>query len=75
MTGVQLLEGAGTFSPCHHVETGIGAHPAAYPMGTGTISLGIKRPGREADHFHLVSMLIMHDDIPQLPHTSSWHGA
>jgi hypothetical protein len=22
------------FSLCHHVQTGYGAHPASYPMGT-----------------------------------------
>jgi hypothetical protein len=25
-------------------------HPASYPMGTWALSLGVKRPGREADH-------------------------
>jgi hypothetical protein len=29
---------------------GSGAHPASYPVGTGALSPGIKRPGREADH-------------------------
>jgi hypothetical protein len=24
--------------------------PASYPMGTGALSLDLKRPGREADH-------------------------
>jgi hypothetical protein len=27
-----------------------GAHPASYPIGTGALSLRVKRPGREADH-------------------------
>jgi hypothetical protein len=31
-------------SPC--VQTGSGAHPASYPMGTG----GKARPGRDTDH-------------------------
>jgi hypothetical protein len=31
-------------------QTGSGAHPASYPMGTGALSPGVKRPGREADH-------------------------
>jgi hypothetical protein len=31
-------------SPC--VQTGSGAHPASYSMGTG----GKARPGRDADH-------------------------
>jgi hypothetical protein len=33
------------FSPC--IQTGSGAHPASYPMGT---ERGKARPGREADH-------------------------
>jgi hypothetical protein len=36
-------------SPC--VQTGSGAHPASYPMGTGgSFSGGKVRPGRDADH-------------------------
>jgi hypothetical protein len=35
-------------SPC--VQTGSGAHPAFYPMGTGVLSPGKARPGRDADH-------------------------
>ena len=31
------------------VRTGPGAHPASYTMGTGFF-LGVKRPGRGADH-------------------------
>jgi hypothetical protein len=37
------------------VQTGSGAHPASYPMGTGAVSPGVKRPGREADHSPLIS--------------------
>jgi hypothetical protein len=29
---------------------GSGAHPASYPVGTSSFTLGVKRPGREADH-------------------------
>jgi hypothetical protein len=32
------------------IQTGSEAHPASYPMGTGDLSPGIKRPGCEADH-------------------------
>jgi hypothetical protein len=32
------------------VQTDSGAHPASYPTGTGALSLGLKRQGREADH-------------------------
>jgi hypothetical protein len=34
----------------HSVHTSSGAHSASYPMGTGALSPGVKRPGREADH-------------------------
>jgi hypothetical protein len=43
--------GAGNFSLHHHrLQDGSGANPASYPMGTWIFSLGVKRPGREADH-------------------------
>jgi hypothetical protein len=34
----------------HRFQTGSGARPASHPKGTGALSLGIKRSGREADH-------------------------
>jgi hypothetical protein len=38
-----------SFSPC--VQTGSGAHPASYPMGTGGPFPGSKaRPGRDANN-------------------------
>jgi hypothetical protein len=52
-----------------------GAHPASYPMGTGGSSLGVKWPGREADHSpHLVPRSRMRGAVPP-SNTSSWHGA
>jgi len=39
----------GIFSPRHRVQTRSGVHPASYPMSTGGLSPGVKRPGREAD--------------------------
>jgi hypothetical protein len=47
---VRLPAGAESFSLHHLVQKGSGAHPASYPMYTGALSLGVKRPGREADH-------------------------
>jgi hypothetical protein len=38
------------FPLLHVVQTGSGAHQASYPMGTGALSPGVKRPSREADH-------------------------
>jgi hypothetical protein len=42
------------FSPLHVVQIGSRAHPASYAMGTEALSLGVKRPGLEAD-FRLVT--------------------
>jgi hypothetical protein len=39
--------GGGEFSLT--VQTGPGAHPASYTMGTGSFP-GVKRPGRGVDH-------------------------
>jgi hypothetical protein len=47
---VRFPAGAGNLSLQHRVQNGSGAHPASYPMGTRTLSLGVKRQGREADH-------------------------
>jgi hypothetical protein len=43
-TGVRSPTGAGNFSSSPCVQTGSGAHPASYPMGTG----GKARPERDA---------------------------
>jgi hypothetical protein len=51
--GVRIPAGAGNFFLHHCVQTGSGAYPASYPMRTRIFSLGVKRPGREADHSHL----------------------
>jgi hypothetical protein len=45
-SGDQISKGA-RFSP--PVQTGPGAHPASYTMGTGSFP-GVKRPGRGVDH-------------------------
>jgi hypothetical protein len=47
---VRFSAGAGNFSRHHRVQTGSGAHPASYPVGTRGFFPGVKRPGREADH-------------------------
>jgi hypothetical protein len=43
--GVRFPAGAGNFSLRHHVQTGSGAHPASYPMGTGGSFSGFKAAG------------------------------
>jgi hypothetical protein len=32
------------------VKTDFGVHPASYPMRTGALSPGVKRPGRKDNH-------------------------
>jgi hypothetical protein len=43
---IESLLGARFFA---HVQTGPGAHPASCTVGTGSF-LGVKQPGRGADH-------------------------
>jgi hypothetical protein len=48
---VRSPTGAEDFSSSPCVQTGSGAQPASYPMGTGVSFPGGKvRPGRDADH-------------------------
>jgi hypothetical protein len=73
--GVRSLTGAKHFSLLHGVQTGSGAHPASYPTGAGALSLGVKRPEREADYLPPSSAEVNGGAVPPLPHTSSWRGA
>jgi hypothetical protein len=53
---VRSPAGAKDFSCSFRVQTGSGAHPASYTMGTGGPFPGAKaRPGRDADHSPLSS--------------------
>jgi hypothetical protein len=48
---VRFPTGAEDFSSSPCVQTGSGAHPASYPMGTGgPFPSGKALPGRDADH-------------------------
>jgi hypothetical protein len=49
-TTIRFSAGGGNFSLRHLAQTGSGAHPACYPMDTGALSLGVKRPECEAEH-------------------------
>jgi hypothetical protein len=42
---VRFLAGVGNFSLHHRVQNGSGAHPASYPMGTGSSFPGGKAAG------------------------------
>jgi len=70
--GLDSRQEQARFSHRHRVQASFGAHPTSYPMGTGALSPGVKRLGREADHSPLSS--VEHGTIPPLPHTSSWRG-
>jgi hypothetical protein len=74
---VQFPAGVGNFSLHRRVQNGSGAHPASYPMGIRSFSLGVKRPGRKADYSPTSSAeakewveLYFH-----YPNTPSWRGA
>jgi hypothetical protein len=47
---VRFPAAAGNFSLHHRVQTGSGALQPPIQWVSGTLSLGVKRPGREADH-------------------------
>jgi hypothetical protein len=52
----------------HSVQTGSGAHPGSYLMDT----VGVKRPGHEADHSPTSSAEVKNGGaLPSLPHKSS----
>jgi hypothetical protein len=42
--------GSGNFSLHRRVQTGSGAHPASYSVGTTSYFPGVKRPGRKAEN-------------------------
>jgi hypothetical protein len=70
--------GAGNFSLHHRFQNGHGAHPASYPMGTkGAFSLGVKRPGSEADHSPPSSAEVKEcvEIYLHSPNMSSWRSA
>jgi hypothetical protein len=74
--GVAFPAGARNYSHLHSVQTGSGAHPASYSIGTKAISPQVKRPRHEEDHSPPSSIEVNTGGaIPTLPHTPSWHSA
>jgi hypothetical protein len=72
-SGVRFPIRVRNFYPRHScVQTGSGAHPHSYTMGTRG-SLGAKRPGREADHLPPSSAEVKNvcAAIPPLPQYAS----
>jgi hypothetical protein len=50
MNGVRFPAGTGNFSLHHSVQTVLGPTQPPIQQVPGALSLGVKRPGREADH-------------------------
>jgi hypothetical protein len=50
MIRVRFPEGTGNYTLRHNVQTGYGGRPDSNQCAPGVISLGVKQPGREADH-------------------------
>jgi hypothetical protein len=46
----ERMSGTSDFSLFHIIQSGSEAHPAFYPVGTSTFSLGVKGAGHEVDH-------------------------
>jgi hypothetical protein len=68
--GIESRLVAGKFSAS--VQTGPGAQPASYVMGTGSFP-GVKRPGRSIDHpHHLRQAERKSKAIPPAPFGLSW---
>jgi hypothetical protein len=68
-----------TYMLTHHismvVQTGSGAHPASYPIGTGGSFPGSKVAGGVADHSPPYNAEVNKGGaMTSLPHMSSWHG-
>jgi hypothetical protein len=73
---VRFPTGAGNFF-IFSSRTALGLTQPLIQWVTGALSLGVNRPGREADNspFHLVPRSRMRGAIPLLPNTPSWRGA
>jgi hypothetical protein len=54
-SGIQVPAGAGNFSLHHRAQNGSGTHPAPIQWVPESPSLGVKRPGREADRSPSIS--------------------
>jgi hypothetical protein len=74
--GIRFLAGDIDFSLFHRVQTGSETHPICYSMGTGALSLAVKRQRREADHSPPPSAEVKNGGaILPLPHSFSWRSA
>jgi hypothetical protein len=69
LLGVRVRAGARNFSPHHRTQTGSGAHPASYTMGTRDSFHGCKAAGvvKLTTHLHLMPRSRVRGSIPPLP--------
>jgi hypothetical protein len=75
MARAQFLAGARDFSLYHSVQTSSGVHRLPIQWVWGTLSLGLKRPGCEADYFSSSGAEVKNGEgKPLLSHMSSWCG-
>jgi len=67
--GVRFLSEARICSPRHRVQTGSGAHSAFHPIGTRTVSLGVKWGWevKRTTHLHILPRLRIPGAVPSLP--------
>jgi hypothetical protein len=75
---VRSPTGAEDFSSNPCIQTGSGAHPASYPMGTGgPFPFGKAWPGRDANHSPPSSAEVKYEWELYLlfPHAPPWHVA
>jgi hypothetical protein len=66
-SGVRIPALAGNLSPHHRVQTGSGPTQPPTHWVPGALSLGVKPPGREADHSYPMPRSRMRGAIPPLP--------
>jgi hypothetical protein len=74
--GVRVPVEARNFSLHHRLQNGSGAHPASIQWVPGALSLGVKPPGREADHSPPSSAEVKEcvELYLDSPNTPSWRG-
>jgi hypothetical protein len=71
--GVRFPAVASDCSLFHSVQTGSGAHPASYTIGTGALPVGAKRQGRESGRSPPPGAEVKNcGAIPPFPRTPSW---
>jgi hypothetical protein len=74
--GLESRQGVGNFLFTTSSRPSLGPTQTPIQEVPGALSIGVKRPGREADHSPPFSAEVkMRGDIPPLPNTPSWRDA